>query len=155
MSNTVHLFQVHFCKSNFFSWSFSNHFCPSHYTLLLTVFAFPLLLIEVMWGHISDAAVMAAKEDLGALQVELQNDQTKRWEAIGMLKHILASVSLPWELKKCAINFLICITDGNISKCDEHTDCSSYMPGLYSALQVCSCHLDFIYRCSLFLSFCR
>ncbi|PON71289.1 Glomulin/ALF [Parasponia andersonii] len=93
--------------------------------------------LSVIWGHVSDAAVTAAKEDLGAFQVELQNDQTKRWEAIGMLKHILASLTLPWELKKCAINILICITDGNISqKCDEeHPDFSSYVPSLYSALQ--------------------
>ncbi|XP_062082842.1 aberrant root formation protein 4 [Humulus lupulus] len=93
--------------------------------------------LSVIWGHISDVAVTAAKEDLGVLQVELQNDRMKRWDAIGMLKHILNSLSVPWESKKCAINILICITESNNSqKCDEEqADNTSYMPNLYSALQ--------------------
>lgn len=97
-----------------------------------------MLPIEVIWGHISDGVVIAAKEDLVAVKDELRNDQTKRWQAIGMLKHILASVSLPWELKKYTIEFLLCIMDRNVSqKCnDEFTDCSSYIPSLFAALQV-------------------
>uniref|UniRef100_A0A803PUA7 Aberrant root formation protein 4 n=1 Tax=Cannabis sativa TaxID=3483 RepID=A0A803PUA7_CANSA len=92
---------------------------------------------SVIWGHISEVVVTAAKEDLGALHVELQDDHMKRWEAIGMLRHILSYLLVPWELKKCAINILICITDANNSqRCDEEqTDCTSYMPNLYSALQ--------------------
>lgn len=100
------------------------------------------MLIEVIWGHISDGAVIAAKENLISVKDELRNDQTKRWQAIGMLKHVFASVSLPWELKEHMIDFLLCITNGNISRIcnDEDTDCSSYMPTLFAALQVVFCH---------------
>ncbi|KAL5853158.1 hypothetical protein ACOSQ3_008276 [Xanthoceras sorbifolium] len=93
--------------------------------------------LSVIWGHIADEAAQAAKEDMTAVKGELRSNQTKRWEAIGMLKHVLSSGSLPWEMKKHAITFLLHITDGNISqKYDgDHTDCSSYMPSLFSALQ--------------------
>ncbi|KAF3447064.1 hypothetical protein FNV43_RR12244 [Rhamnella rubrinervis] len=93
--------------------------------------------LAVIWGHISDGVVIAAKEDLIAVRDELRNDQTRRWQAIGMLKHILAFVSLPWELKKYTIEFMLCIMEGNVSqKCnDEFADCSSYMPSLFATLQ--------------------
>ncbi|KAH7524583.1 hypothetical protein FEM48_Zijuj06G0134900 [Ziziphus jujuba var. spinosa] len=93
--------------------------------------------ISVIWGHISDGAVIAAKENLIAVKDELRNDQTKRWQAIGMLKHVFASLSLPWKLKEHAIDFLLCIMDGSISRMynDEDTDCSSYMPSLFAALK--------------------
>jgi hypothetical protein len=57
-----------------------------------------------------------------------------------MLKHIYCFVNLPWDLKKHAINLLLCITDGNISqKCDDElADLSSYVPNLFAALQVVS-----------------
>lgn len=93
--------------------------------------------LSVICGHISDAAVMAATEDLISVKDDLKSDQTKRWQAIGMLKHVLASGNLPWQLKKHTINFLLCIIDGNISRKNdvEHTNCSSYMPSLFAALQ--------------------
>ncbi|KAL5559714.1 hypothetical protein UlMin_035925 [Ulmus minor] len=93
--------------------------------------------LSVIWGHISDGAAMAAKEDLVAVKDELQNDKQIRWQAIGMLKHVLASFSLPSELKKDTIDFLLTVTEGNISqKCDdEDTDFLSYMPSLFVALQ--------------------
>lgn len=95
--------------------------------------------VEVIWGHASDEVARAAAEDLTAVEDELRNNQTKRWQAFGMLKHILASVALPWELKKNAIDFLLSIRGGNISPCDEHNDISSDMPGLFAVLQVVSC----------------
>ncbi|THG13020.1 hypothetical protein TEA_005132 [Camellia sinensis var. sinensis] len=57
----------------------------------------------------------AAKEDLAAVKAELSSNQTKRWQALGMLRNIFLCVNLPWELKKQAINFLLCIVDGNVS----------------------------------------
>ncbi|ONI34543.1 hypothetical protein PRUPE_1G486500 [Prunus persica] len=91
--------------------------------------------LSVIWGHASDEVVRAAEEDLASVRDELKNNQTKRWQAVGMLKHILAPVTLPWELKKHAINFLLCVTDGNIPHYDEHDDFSSYMSSIFATLQ--------------------
>lgn len=92
-------------------------------------------IFSVIWGHVSEEVAHAAKEDLVAIKDELRNNQIKRWQAIGMLKHVLSFVNLPWELKEHTINFLLCITDGGI--CGNHDDeHSEYMPNLFSALQV-------------------
>ena len=95
----------------------------------------------MIWGLVSEEVAHAAKEDLNPIKDELRNNQTKRWQAIGTLKHVLSVVNLPWELKKHTINFLLCITDGGISGNynDEHSEWSSYMPNLFSALQVVYC----------------
>lgn len=105
---------------------------------------------SVIWGHVSEEVAHAVKEDLIAIKDELRNNKIKRWQAIGSLKHVLSFVSLQWELKKHTINFLLCITDDGICRnCDdEHSEWSSYMPNIFSALQVLqfpsSFHLSFI-----------
>lgn len=93
--------------------------------------------LSVIWGQISDKTSQAAKEDLNALKGELETNQTKRWEAFGMLKHVFASVDLPWELKRHALDFLLSIASGNNSRQSggEDSDCSHYATSLYSALQ--------------------
>ncbi|XP_027940027.1 aberrant root formation protein 4 isoform X2 [Vigna unguiculata] len=93
--------------------------------------------LSVIWGLVSEEVAYTAKENLTAIKDELCNNQTKRWQAIGTLKQVLSFVNLPWELKKHAIDFLLCITDGSISRnCnEEHSEWSSYMPSLFSALQ--------------------
>ncbi|CAK9146471.1 unnamed protein product [Ilex paraguariensis] len=93
--------------------------------------------LAVIWGHMSDEVSVAAEADLTSVKDELRSNQTKRWEAIGMLKHIFSWVNLAWELKKHAINFLLCILEGSVSHdCQaEHSDCSTYMHTLYTALQ--------------------
>ncbi|KAJ6995146.1 hypothetical protein D5086_013960 [Populus alba] len=93
--------------------------------------------ISVIWGHISVDVARAAGGDVSTVKDEILSNQTERWQAIGMLKHIFSFVDFPWELKKHAIDFLLCITDGNIARnCnDKDTDCSIYMPNLYAALQ--------------------
>ncbi|XP_027331987.1 aberrant root formation protein 4 isoform X2 [Abrus precatorius] len=93
--------------------------------------------LSVVWGHVSEEVALTAKEDLIALKDELRNIQIKRWQAIGTLKHVLSFVNLPWELKKHAIDFLLCITDGGVSRNynDELSEWSSCMPSLFSALQ--------------------
>lgn len=134
-SIVVHLFQVYVCECWFFL--FSLYLSFSSLTLCHSTFC---CFVEVIWGHASDEVARAAAEDLTAVEDELRNNQTKRWQAFGMLKHILASVTLPWELKKHAIDFLLSIRGGNISPCDKHNDISSDMPGLFAVLQVVSCH---------------
>ncbi|KAJ6745388.1 GLOMULIN [Salix koriyanagi] len=93
--------------------------------------------ISVIWGHISVNVARAAGGDVSSVKDELLSNQTERWQAVGMLKHIFSFVDFPWELKKHAIDFLLCITDGNIARNynDKDTECSIYMPNLYAALQ--------------------
>ena len=94
----------------------------------------------VLWGDLSNDVADATKEELDAVKGELRSNQTKRWEAIYMLKHIFASAKLPWMLKRHAINFLFCIMEGVefLEHNDEPLDYSVYMPRLYTALQVLS-----------------
>ncbi|KAK7377187.1 hypothetical protein VNO80_02608 [Phaseolus coccineus] len=93
--------------------------------------------LSVIWGLVLEEVAYNAKENLTAIKDELCNNQTKRWQAIGILKQVLTFVNLPWELKKHAIDFLLYITDGSVSRnCnEEHSEWSSYMPSLFSALQ--------------------
>ncbi|KAH1119494.1 hypothetical protein AAZX31_17G202600 [Glycine max] len=93
--------------------------------------------LSVVWGHVSKEVAQTAKEDLIAIRDELRNNQTKRWQAIGTLKHVLYFVNLPWELKKHAIDFLLSITDEGVSRNynEERSEWSSYVPSLFSALQ--------------------
>ncbi|XP_021887767.1 aberrant root formation protein 4 [Carica papaya] len=93
--------------------------------------------LAVIWGKVSDEIPQAAQADLTVVEGELQTNQIKRWEAVGMLKQILSSANLPWELRTHAIDFLLCITSGNILlKCsNEIIDCSIYTPSLFAALQ--------------------
>ncbi|KAG2691420.1 hypothetical protein I3760_08G008100 [Carya illinoinensis] len=93
--------------------------------------------LSVIWGHISDEVAQAAEEDLTTVKDELRSNQLRRWQTVGMLKHIYSFVSLPSDLKKHAIDFLLCITDGNVSQNldDEYIDFALYMPSLFAALQ--------------------
>ncbi|KAK9032191.1 hypothetical protein V6N11_056469 [Hibiscus sabdariffa] len=93
--------------------------------------------LSVILAQKYDEFARTAKLDLSALKTELQNNQTKKWQAIGMLKHIFSSVDLPWEFKRDAVDFLLYITSGDISNelDDEHNDCSLYMTSIFSALQ--------------------
>ncbi|KAL1314071.1 hypothetical protein HN51_040798 [Arachis hypogaea] len=93
--------------------------------------------LSVVWGLVSEEVAHATKESLVAIKDDLHNNQTKRWQAIGTLKHVLSFVNLPWELKKHTINFLLCITDGCVSGeyLGEHSEWSSYMPNIFTALQ--------------------
>ncbi|KAA8525540.1 hypothetical protein F0562_007407 [Nyssa sinensis] len=93
--------------------------------------------LAVIWGHMSNEVAQAAEQDLAVVKDVLRSNQTKRWQAVGMLKYIFSCVMLPWEFKKHAINFLLCIVDGNVPhQCNNgHIDCSVYMPSLFAALQ--------------------
>ncbi|XP_028782672.1 aberrant root formation protein 4 isoform X2 [Neltuma alba] len=93
--------------------------------------------LSVIWGYVSKEVSEATKEYLDAIKTELRCSQTKRWEALGTLKHVLSFVNLPWELKRETINFLFCVIDGHVSdKYDvELYEWSAYMPNVFSALQ--------------------
>lgn len=142
MSNTEHRFQVHISK------------CRLIYS---SGIEFPIIVLHpwhasifhetVIWAHIWDKVAQAAEEDLTAVKDELRSNQMKRWQTVGMLKHVYSFASLPWNLKNHAFKFLLCVTEGNISRNydDEHFEFSIYMPNLFSALQVCLWHIEFIH----------
>lgn len=94
-------------------------------------------LLSVIWGHKSNEVALAAQTDIAAVKNELIYSQTKRWQAIGMFKHIFSYVNIPWHLKQLAIDFLLSITSGNmrLSTPDWNMDCSMYIPSLYATLQ--------------------
>ncbi|XP_065849920.1 aberrant root formation protein 4 isoform X2 [Euphorbia lathyris] len=89
--------------------------------------------LSVIWGHIYDDVAQAGKQNVSTVRDQLQNNQTNRWQAIGMLKHILASTNMLWEIKKHAINFLLWFTNGSIVQDDVQTDGSFHLPSLYTA----------------------
>ncbi|XP_050216274.1 aberrant root formation protein 4 [Mercurialis annua] len=91
--------------------------------------------LSVIWGDIYDEVAQAAKENMSAVKDELKVNQTYRWQALGMLKYILASTNMPWELKKHAISFMLFITTGSSTQKDGLTDCSIYLPSLCATMQ--------------------
>ncbi|XP_060208807.1 aberrant root formation protein 4 [Lycium barbarum] len=93
--------------------------------------------LAVIWVYKSNETSAAADADFEAVKNELQMNQTKRWLAIGMLKHVFSSVDLSWELKAHALDFLLCIMDGCVHQeiQNDNMDHSTYMPTLYTALQ--------------------
>ncbi|CAF2352059.1 unnamed protein product [Brassica napus] len=84
-----------------------------------------------IWARISpEVADVANDVD------ELQSNPAKRWQAYGMLKHILASGDLLWEFKRRTIEVLLDIVKGVApSQCNEEIDCSHYTTSIYAALQ--------------------
>ncbi|XP_008802004.1 aberrant root formation protein 4 isoform X2 [Phoenix dactylifera] len=93
--------------------------------------------LAVIWGHISDEIANAAGEQLISVLNKIRNDCTVRWRAIGMFKYILSSIDYPWEIKSHGVELLLCMMEGINSEVssDNHTDFSSFMPSLFSALQ--------------------
>ncbi|KAI7732203.1 hypothetical protein M8C21_012238 [Ambrosia artemisiifolia] len=93
--------------------------------------------LTVIWGDLSSEVGDAIKQDLEAVKDELSKNQIKRWEAVGMLKHMFASTKLPWELKRHAIDLLFSIMEGVVKQKDHDAslDYSGYIPSLYASLQ--------------------
>ncbi|KAL3330045.1 hypothetical protein AABB24_034082 [Solanum stoloniferum] len=99
--------------------------------------------LAVIWGYKSNETSVAADTDFEAVKNELQKNQTKRWQAIGMLKHVFSSVDLSWELKVHALDFLLCIMDGCMHQeiQNDTMDYSTYVPTLCTSLQVKRCNI--------------
>lgn len=93
--------------------------------------------LAVIWGYKSNEASVTADADFEAVKNELQKNQTKRWQAIGMLKHVFSCVDISWELKADALDFLLCIMDGCVHQEIQNDTMghSTYMPSLYMSLQ--------------------
>ncbi|KAL9271298.1 Aberrant root formation protein 4-like protein [Drosera capensis] len=92
--------------------------------------------LAVIWGCISDAVVDAAGQDVTTLKNELRSSQEKRWQVVAMVGNIFSMGSLPWNLKRDAIELLLVITDNmDEQQITEDTTCSFYSPRLIAALQ--------------------
>ncbi|CAI9118546.1 OLC1v1020133C1 [Oldenlandia corymbosa var. corymbosa] len=116
--------------------------------------------LAVIWGSKWNEVATAAEGDIAALQDELQSSQTKRWEAVGMLKHVFLCVHLPWELKQHSINFLLSVMEVNSSQatpCHPEAEFSADMPSVYTALQAVQAVImyapDAVIRRNAFLAF--
>lgn len=92
--------------------------------------------LAVIWGHISDDVEKAAGEQLDVVVSEIRQDRFRRWQAIGMFKHVLTSMEYPWLLKSHCMDVLLSMIDGIIP--DEHNDSdddlSSFLPNLFTSL---------------------
>ncbi|KAL5710521.1 hypothetical protein ACHQM5_021071 [Ranunculus cassubicifolius] len=94
--------------------------------------------IAVVWGDISDKVVNSAHEDMAVVKDNLRSSQSKRWQTLGMLKHVLSSIDLPWKLREHALDFFLSLMEGNLSPMRSN-ECANFvfdMPSLYSAEQV-------------------
>ncbi|GAB2284941.1 hypothetical protein Dimus_019396 [Dionaea muscipula] len=92
--------------------------------------------LSVTWGYISDDVADAAGQDFTTLKSGLRNTQERRWQAVGMHGHLFSMGSLPWNLKRDAIDFLLAITDTVYEqRITEDTTSSFYSARLVSALQ--------------------
>ncbi|XP_047340589.1 aberrant root formation protein 4 [Impatiens glandulifera] len=93
--------------------------------------------LAVIWGHQFNEVAQSMNEDLAILKKELSNNQAKRWQMLGMLRHIFSCVHLTWIFKEYTMNFLLWIFDGNITYqySDANIECSFQMPNLFAFLQ--------------------
>lgn len=98
----------------------------------------------MIWGHIFDGVEKAVGQQLGIVVSEIQQNRFKRWQAIGMFKHILISMEYPWIIKAQCMDILLSIIDGIISEeqNDSVDDLSSFLLNLFSSIMVTSSFLS-------------
>lgn len=63
--------------------------------------------LALNWGYKSNETCT----DFEAVKTELQKNQSKRWQTIGMLKNIFSSVDLSLEMKVHALDFFLWVMD--------------------------------------------
>ncbi|PKU85386.1 Aberrant root formation protein 4 [Dendrobium catenatum] len=92
--------------------------------------------LAVIWGHISAEVEEAAVEQLDIVISKIRQDCFRRWQAIGMFKHILISIDYPWIIKSHCMDVLLSMIDGIIP--EEHIgsddDFSAILPNLFTTL---------------------
>lgn len=93
-------------------------------------------MLTVIWARIKDEIAKTDTEKLTSVVTKLQSNRTERWQAIGMLKPILLSVEYSWEIKSHCIDLLSMMVPGADEQNDDHTDFSSFIPSLFTTLQV-------------------
>ncbi|KAM0933876.1 putative YAP-binding/ALF4/Glomulin [Dioscorea sansibarensis] len=105
----------------------------------MTCFSFSMIgaSLTVMWGHTFEEVAKAAGEEIVAALNILWNDNAKRWQAIGMFKHTLASIDYTWEMKLHCIELLSSILDGGNSdeSSGDEIQFSSFTTTIFAALQ--------------------
>ncbi|CAA7398019.1 unnamed protein product [Spirodela intermedia] len=91
----------------------------------------------VLWGSISEEVAKAAGELVVTLLDELRTSPTKRWQAVGMLKHLLSSTDYSWKIKAHSVELLLNIMDATVDE-EQDNDCterSFLIPSIFAALQ--------------------
>lgn len=118
---------------------FGEYYIALFFLMSLITCFICLSFASVMWGHIFEEVAKAAGEEIIAALNILQNDNAKRWQAIGMFKHVLASIDYTWEIKLQCIELLSSILDGGNSdeSSGDEIQFSSFMTTIFAALQVC------------------
>lgn len=95
-------------------------------------------ILSVLWGSISEEVAKAAGELVVTLLDELRTNPTKRWQAVGMLKHVFSSSDYSWKIKAHGVELLLNIMDATVGE-EQDNDCterSFLIPGIFAALQV-------------------
>ncbi|CAA6661644.1 unnamed protein product [Spirodela intermedia] len=77
----------------------------------------------VLWGSISEEVAKAAGELVVTLLDELRTSPTKRWQAVGMLKHLLSSTDYSWKIKAHSVELLLNIMDATVDE-EQDNDCT-------------------------------
>jgi hypothetical protein len=70
-----------------------------------------------------------AEEELELALSEVQENHTKKWEAINMLRYVLSSFRYPWIIKSHCINLLLILAvENRIGEINDDVDFTSHSP---------------------------
>jgi len=75
--------------------------------------------LVVVWISIHDEVSKYAGAELESALKQVQDDSTRKWEAINMFRYVLSSVNYPWVIKSHSIDLLLTLVD---DKCSEETN---------------------------------
>ncbi|PKA46830.1 Aberrant root formation protein 4 [Apostasia shenzhenica] len=93
--------------------------------------------LAVIWAHISEDVAKATGEQLIVVFDEIRRERSKRWNVVGMLKHMLSSIDYSWEIKSHVLDVLLSILYGIHREEHNHydEDFSIFMPNLFASLK--------------------
>ncbi|KAJ1697921.1 hypothetical protein LUZ63_006433 [Rhynchospora breviuscula] len=93
--------------------------------------------LSVIWSRVSGDIANPIGEELEIVVKEIQKNWIDMWQAVGMLKYPLSSVTYTWEIKEHALEVLSSILDGDSldGPRDQNFDFSSFVPSIFTTLQ--------------------
>jgi glomulin len=91
----------------------------------------------VLWTYMYDDLSKYAEEELELALSEVQENHTKKWEAINMLRYVLSSFRYPWIIKSHCINLLLILAvENRIGEINDDVDFTSHSPRIFATLKV-------------------
>uniref|UniRef100_A0ACD6A2B4 Uncharacterized protein n=1 Tax=Avena sativa TaxID=4498 RepID=A0ACD6A2B4_AVESA len=75
--------------------------------------------LVVVWTSIHDDISKYAGAELESALKQVQDDYSRKWEAINMFRYVLPSVNYPWVIKSHCMDLLLTLVD---DKCSEETN---------------------------------